>query len=118
MLLVAKEAGVLKFGNISLDVSKIYADVSKSKAVSHKRLLAIEAYLQAEVNELFTVAEAADGGQGGTRAGKDLRTPPAACGSGTIRSAPSSAVSRSKRYLRERCHGVPTGWDIFGDRTP
>lgn len=50
-------------GNVSLDGSKIHADASKSKAVSYKRLLAIEAYLQAEVNELFALAEAADGGQ-------------------------------------------------------
>ncbi len=50
-------------GNVSLDGSKIHADASKSKAVSYKRLLAIKAYLQAEVNELFTLAEAADGGQ-------------------------------------------------------
>lgn len=38
-------------------------DASKSKAVSYKRLLAIEAYLQTEVNELFALSEAADGGQ-------------------------------------------------------
>jgi hypothetical protein len=56
-------------GNVSLDGSKIHADASKSKAVAqrelgrYKRLLAIEAYLQAEVNELFALAEAADGGQ-------------------------------------------------------
>ncbi len=46
-----------------LDGSKIHADASKSKAVSYKRLLAIEAYLQAEVNELFTLAATADRGQ-------------------------------------------------------
>jgi hypothetical protein len=55
--------GHMQLGNVSLDGSKIHADASKSKAVSYKRLLAIEAYLQAEVNELFTLAEAADGGQ-------------------------------------------------------
>jgi hypothetical protein len=53
--------GHLQLGHVSLDGSKIHADASKSKAVSHKRLLAIEAYLQAEVNELFALAEAADG---------------------------------------------------------
>jgi hypothetical protein len=63
ILLIAQEMGHLQLGNVSLDGSKIHADASKSKAVSHKRLLAIEAYLQAEVNELFTLAEAADGGQ-------------------------------------------------------
>jgi hypothetical protein len=63
ILLIAQEMGHLQLGNVSLDGSKIHADASKSKAVSYKRLLAIEAYLQAEVNELFALAEAADGGQ-------------------------------------------------------
>jgi transposase len=63
ILLIAQEMGRLQLGNVSLDGSKIHADAAKSKAVSYKRLLAIEAYLQAEVNELFALAEAADGGQ-------------------------------------------------------
>lgn len=63
ILLMAQAMGRLEVGNVSLDGSKIHADASKSKAVSYKRLLAIEAHLQAEVNELFTLAEAADGGQ-------------------------------------------------------
>ena len=63
ILLIAQAMGYLQVGNVSLDGSKIHADASKSKAVSYKRLLVIEAYLQVEVNELFTLAEAADGGQ-------------------------------------------------------
>ena len=63
ILLIAQEMGHLQLGNVSLDGSKIHADASKSKAVSYQRLLAIEAYLQAEVEELFALAEAADGGQ-------------------------------------------------------
>jgi transposase len=62
ILLIAQTVGHLQVGNVSLDGSKIHADASKSKAVSYKRLLAIETYLQAEVNELFALAEAADGG--------------------------------------------------------
>ncbi len=60
VLLVAQEMGYLSLGNISLDGSKIHADASKSKAVSYKRLLAIEAHLQAQVAELFALAETAD----------------------------------------------------------
>lgn len=60
ILLLAQEAGVLKLGNISLDGTKIHADASKSKAVSYKRLLEIEAKLQAEVTQLFTLAQNAD----------------------------------------------------------
>ena len=63
ILLIAQETGYLELGSISLDGSKVHAAASKSKAVSYKRLLAIEAYLQAEVKELFAMAEAADGGQ-------------------------------------------------------
>lgn len=43
ILLIAQTMGVLKLGNISLDGSKIHADAAKSKAVSYKRLVAIEA---------------------------------------------------------------------------
>jgi transposase len=60
ILLIAQELGELQLGNISLDGSKIHADASKSKAISYKRLLAIENYLQAQVAELFALAEAAD----------------------------------------------------------
>jgi transposase len=60
VLLVAQELGYLSLGNISLDGSKIHADASKSKAVSYKRLLAMEAHLQAQVAELFALAETAD----------------------------------------------------------
>lgn len=63
ILLIAQETGYLELGSISLDGSKVHADASKSKAVSYKRLLAVEAYLRAEVKELFAMAEAADGGQ-------------------------------------------------------
>jgi len=63
VLLMAQAMGYLQLGNVSLDGSKVHADASKSKAVSYKRLLAIEAYLKAEVAELFAMAEAADRGQ-------------------------------------------------------
>jgi len=60
VLLLAHTAGVLKLGNISLDGSKIHADASKSKAVSYKRLLELEAQLRQEVEELLTLGEQAD----------------------------------------------------------
>src|SRR5207253_3810778 len=60
VLLLAQEAGVLTLGRISLDGTKIHADASKSKAVSYKRLLEIEAQLRAEVEELFALGEQAD----------------------------------------------------------
>lgn len=63
LLLIAQAMGQLQLGNVSLDGSKIHADASKSKAVSYKRLLAIEAHVQAEVDELFALAEKADSSQ-------------------------------------------------------
>jgi len=63
MLLIAQEMGHLQLGNVSLDGSKIHADASKGKAVSYNHLLVIEAYLQTEVNELFALADADEGGQ-------------------------------------------------------
>lgn len=46
ILLLAKVAGVLNLGNISVDGSKIHADASKSKAVSYKRLVELETQLR------------------------------------------------------------------------
>ncbi|GHO63768.1 hypothetical protein KSC_026600 [Ktedonobacter sp. SOSP1-52] len=57
VLLLTQEAGVLKLGTISLDGTKIHADASKHQAVSYKRLLELEAQLQAEVEELFALSE-------------------------------------------------------------
>ena len=63
ILLIAQAMDYLQLGNVSVDGSKIHADASKSKAMSYKRILAIEAFLQKEVEELFALAEAADGGE-------------------------------------------------------
>src|SRR5712691_5429885 len=60
LLLLAQVAGVLKLGNISLDGTKIHADAKKSKAVSYKHLLVLEAHLRAEVEQLFALSEQAE----------------------------------------------------------
>lgn len=60
VLLLAQAAGYLQLGNISMDGSKVHANASKSKAVSYKRLLALETHLRAEVEQLFLLAEQAD----------------------------------------------------------
>jgi hypothetical protein len=62
ILLMAKLAGLLKLGNISVDGSKIHADASKSKAVSYKRLGELEIELRQEVHELLELGEQADQG--------------------------------------------------------
>jgi transposase len=60
ILLLAQQMGLLKIGNVSIDGTKVHADASKSKAVSYKRLLQIQAQLKEEVAQLFALAEAAD----------------------------------------------------------
>ena len=60
MLLLAQAAGYFELGNISMDGSKVHANASKSKAISYKRLVALEVQLRAEVDELFRLAEQAD----------------------------------------------------------
>jgi len=63
ILLLAKLAGVLKLGNLSLDGSKIHAEASKSHAVSYQRLVELEVQLRTEVQELLTLGEQADQGE-------------------------------------------------------
>jgi len=60
VLLIAREMGYLKLGNISLDGSKVHADASKSHAVSYGRLLKLEERLRQEVEELLALGERAD----------------------------------------------------------
>lgn len=60
ILLLAQHAGFLQLGNISLDGTKIHADASKSKAVSYQRLLELQVKLEAQVQQLFALAEQAD----------------------------------------------------------
>ncbi len=63
ILLLAQAADILKLGNISIDGSKIHADASKSKAVSYKRLVELEAQLRQEVADLMTAGEQVDQGE-------------------------------------------------------
>jgi transposase len=61
VLEMAIVAGVLKVEDISVDGTKIHADASKSKAVSHKRLEERRLQLQIEVEELLQLSQQADG---------------------------------------------------------
>ena len=61
MLLLAREAGVLKLGTVALDGTKVHANASRHSALSWKHACELEARLKAEVAELMALAEAADG---------------------------------------------------------
>ena len=61
VLALAVAAGVLQVEDISLDGTKIHADASKSKAVSHQRLEKIQSQLRQEVENLLRLSQQADG---------------------------------------------------------
>lgn len=67
VLLLAREAGLLKLGTVALDGTKIQADASRHSALSWEHASRLEAQLRAEVAELMALAEAAD--QAADRAG-------------------------------------------------
>lgn len=60
VLLLAREAGLLKLGTVALDGTKIQADASRHSALSWEHASRLEAQLRAEVAELMALAEAAD----------------------------------------------------------
>jgi transposase len=72
VLLIAREMGYLKLGNISLDGSKVHADASKSHAVSYGRLLELEEHLRREIEELLALGEQVD--QADLPAGLEVET--------------------------------------------
>ena len=72
MLKIALEAGAMKVGRVALDGTKVKANASKHKAMSHDRMLEKEKQLKAEVQQLLEQAEAADAEED-ARHGKDRR---------------------------------------------
>ena len=96
ILLLAQMSGVLKLGNISLDGSKIHADASKSKAVSYRRLLEIEAQLRTEVGELFALGERVDQDEMQLPAGLDIANEIA------VRQERLAKLAQAKAVLEER----------------
>ena len=61
VLVLAREAGMLRLGTVALDGTKVHANASRHSALSYKHASEIEARLEAEVAELMALAEAADG---------------------------------------------------------
>jgi transposase len=60
VLRIAKEAGLLKLGHVSLDGTKIKANASRHKAMSYGRMEQEEARLKQEIRDLLATAEAVD----------------------------------------------------------
>lgn len=60
VLEMAQEMKLLKLGTVSLDGTKIQANASRHRALSHEHIEKNEAHLKAQVEELLTLAEQAD----------------------------------------------------------
>jgi transposase len=60
ILLMAREMGVLKLGNVAIDGTKVKANASKHKAVSYKRAQEIERQLESEIVALLEKAAEVD----------------------------------------------------------
>jgi len=72
VLKIALEAGAMKLGRVALDGTKVKANASKHKAMSHDRMLEKEKQLKVEVQQLLEQAEAADAEED-ARHGKNRR---------------------------------------------
>jgi transposase len=60
ILRLAQKAGMVSLGHVALDGTKIQANASKHKAMSHERMLRAEKELEEEINALMRKAEILD----------------------------------------------------------
>ena len=60
VLEMAREMKLLKMGTVCLDGTKIHANASRHRALSHGHIVKLEEQLKTEVQELLALAEAAD----------------------------------------------------------
>jgi transposase len=72
VLRLCQKAGLVSLGNVALDGTKVKANASKHKAMSHERMLKSEAQLEAEIAALLRKAELIDA-QEDARYGKGER---------------------------------------------
>ncbi|MFZ9464270.1 MAG: transposase, partial [Vulcanococcus sp.] len=72
VLRLCQKAGLVSLGNVALDGTKVKANASKHKAMSHDRMLKTEAQLEAEIAALLRKAELIDA-QEDARYGKGKR---------------------------------------------
>ena len=72
ILRLCQKAGMVSLGHVALDGTKVKANASKHKAMSHKRMLRAEEQLAQEINALMRKAEILDA-QEDRRHGKSNR---------------------------------------------
>ena len=73
VLLIARETGLLKLGNVSLDGTKVRANASKHKALSWGHAKRLEEQLRGEVAELLDRAARADEAEPGLDVPEELK---------------------------------------------
>lgn len=69
---IARETGLVQFGTLALDGTKVKANASKHKAMSYGRMLEQERQLRAQIAALTTQADALDAAEDATH-GADVR---------------------------------------------
>ncbi len=100
MLRLCQKAGLTSLGRVALDGSKVKANASKHKAMSHERMLKSERQLEAEMRALLRKAEIID-------AQEDVQ-----CSKGNPkRSMPCSRESSSRYSVRSRAPEARIGSD-------
>lgn len=60
ILLIGKELGLVKLGNVYLDGTKIQANASKHKAMSFEYMKRVEKQLESEISKLLAIASSTD----------------------------------------------------------
>jgi hypothetical protein len=65
ILRLCQKAGMVSLGHVALDGTKVKANASKHKAMSHERMLKAEAQLEKEIQELLRQAEILDAQEDG-----------------------------------------------------
>ena len=60
ILRLCQKAGMVSLGHVALDGTKMQANASKHKAMSHERMLRAEKELEQEINALMRKAEILD----------------------------------------------------------
>ena len=70
ILRLCQKAGMVSLGHVALDGTKVQANASKHKAMSHERMLRAEKELEKEINALIRKAEILDAQEDRKRYGK------------------------------------------------
>jgi transposase len=60
ILLIGKELGLVKLGNVYLDGTKIQANASKHRAMSYEYMKRLEEQLESEISKLLAIASSTD----------------------------------------------------------